>query len=326
MVSAAGAAAVTLSASVAGGIIASAVTGGCAKFGPISFGKCGTTTKVNLSNESISQSIYKSLQTSQQSMEENTIIVQNQDVTLNNYMLGCQRLKITQNLRLDQNSSTVVTTSMVSDMLNATAQSIDNFVNQQQEQIKGALADASDMNLFLDAKNRMVNIINKETTKQQVFESLKKIVVLQNQRITINFANLSPEAIQAAISQKVDTPQEPGTCEIDQNFFGVITVSTVLNTVFNEINKDETINEIKQKLDQKQKTENLGIIDTIANFFKSAIFMWMMVALAVIIAIVLVWYFLLKNPEGVKALSDSAQGVMSTARSGKTSVSYSTPK
>jgi hypothetical protein len=52
----------------------------------------------------------------------------------------------------------------------------------------------------------------------------------------------------------------------------------------------------------------------------------MMVALAVIIAIVLVWYFLLKNPEGVKALSDSAQGVMSTARSGKTSVSYSTPK
>jgi hypothetical protein len=324
----ASAAAVTLAAGVAGGIIGAAVTGGCSKFGPISFGKCGTTTKVNLSNESISESIYKSLQTSQQSMEENTIIVVNQDVTLNNYnsMLGCQRLKITQNLKLDKNSSTVVTTSMVSDMLNATAQSIDNFVNQQQEQIKGALADASDMNLFLDAKNRMVNIIKKETTKQQVFESLKKIVVLQEQRITINFANLSPEAIRAAISQKVDTPQEPGTCEIDQNFFGVITVSTVLNTVFNEINKDETINEIKQKLDQKQKTENLGIIDTIANFFKSAIFMWMMVALAVIIAIVLVWYFLLKNPEGVKALSDSAQGVMSTARSGKTSVSYSTPK
>lgn len=319
---------VTLAAGVAGGIIGAAVTGGCAKFGPISFGKCGATTKVNLSNESISKSIFKSLQTSQQRIEEQNVIVQNQDVQLNYYnsILGCNNLKITQGLTLKAESNTIVTTSMVSDMLNATAQSIDNFVNQQQEQIKGALADASDMNLFLDAKNRMVNIINKETTKQQVFESIKKIVVLQNQRITINFANLSPEAIRAAISQKVDTPQEPGTCEIDQNFFGVITVSTVLNTVFNEINKDETINEIKQKLDQKQKTENLGIIDTIANFFKSAIFMWMMVALAVIIAIVLVWYFLLKNPEGIKALGDSAQGVMSTARSGKSSVSSSSLK
>jgi hypothetical protein len=325
--SAAGVAGVTLAAGVAGGIIASAVTGGCAKFGPISFGKCGTSAKINLSNESISESIYKSLQVSQQRIEEQTTIVQNQDVQLNNYnsMLGCSNLKITQGLKLEQNSNTVVTTSMVSDMLNATAQSIENFVNQSQDQIKGALADASDMDLVLEAKNRMVTIINKETTKQQVFESIKRMVVLQNQKIVINFANLTPEVIQAAISQKVSTP-EPGTCVIDQNFFGVITISTVLNTVFNEINKDSTINELKQKLDQKQKTENLGIVDTIASFFKSAIFMWMMVALAVIIAIVLVWYFLLKNPEGVKALGSTAQGVMSTARSGKTSSSVSSSK
>jgi hypothetical protein len=321
-----GAVGVTLAAGVAGGIIGAAVTGGCAKFGPISFGKCGTTAKINLSNESISESIFKSLQTSQQRIEEQTTVVQTQNVILNNYnsMLGCQNLQITQNLKLDQNSSTVVTTSMVSDMLTATAQSIENFVEQSQDQIKGALADASDMNLVLEAKNRMVNIINKETTKQQVFESIRRMVVLQNQQITINFANLTPEVIQAAISQKVDT-LGGGTCVIDQNFFGVITVSTVLNTVFNEINKDSTINELKQKLDQTQKTENLGIVDTVASFFKSAIFMWMMVALAVIIAIVLVWYFLLKNPEGVKALGDTAQGVMSTARSGKTSVSSSTP-
>ena len=321
-----GAVGVTLAAGVAGGIIGAAVTGGCAKFGPISFGKCGTTAKINLSNESISESIFKSLQTSQQRIEEQNVIVQNQDVQLNGYnsMLGCNNLKITQGLTLKAESNTVVTTSMVSDMLTATAQSIENFVEQSQDQIKGALADASDMNLVLEAKNRMVNIINKETTKQQVFESIKRMVVLQNQKIVINFANLSPEVIQAAISQKVGTPQS-GTCEIDQNFFGVITVSTVLNTVFNEINKDSTINELKQKLDQAQKNENLGIVDTIASFFKSAIFMWMMVALAVIIAIVLVWYFLLKNPEGVKALGDTAQGVMSTARSGKTSVSSSTP-
>ena len=320
-----GAVGVTLAAGVAGGIIGAAVTGGCAKFGPISFGKCGTTAKINLSNESISESIFKSLQTSQQRIEEQNVIVQNQDVQLNGYnsMLGCNNLKITQGLTLKAESNTVVTTSMVSDMLTATAQSIENFVEQSQDQIKGALADASDMNLVLEAKNRMVNIINKETTKQQVFESIKRMVVLQNQKIVINFANLSPAVIQAAISQKVNT--QSGTCEIDQNFFGVITVSTVLNTVFNEINKDSTINELKQKLDQAQKTENLGIVDTIASFFKSAIFMWMMVALAVIIAIVLVWYFLLKNPEGVKALGDTAQGVMSTARSGKTSVSSSTP-
>jgi len=320
-----GAVGVTLAAGVAGGIIGAAVTGGCAKFGPISFGKCGTTAKINLSNESISESIFKSLQTSQQRIEEQNVIVQNQDVQLNGYnsMLGCNNLKITQGLTLKAESNTVVTTSMVSDMLTATAQSIENFVEQSQDQIKGALADASDMNLVLEAKNRMVNIINKETTKQQVFESIKRMVVLQNQKIVINFANLSPAVIQAAISQKVNT--QSGTCEIDQNFFGVITVSTVLNTVFNEINKDSTINELKQKLDQAQKTENLGIVDTVASFFKSAIFMWMMVALAVIIAIVLVWYFLLKNPEGVKALGDTAQGVMSTARSGKTSVSSSTP-
>ena len=320
-----GAVGVTLAAGVAGGIIGAAVTGGCAKFGPISFGKCGTTAKINLSNESISESIFKSLQTSQQRIEEQNVIVQNQDVQLNGYnsMLGCNNLKITQGLTLKAESNTVVTTSMVSDMLTATAQSIENFVEQSQDQIKGALADASDMNLVLEAKNRMVNIINKETTKQQVFESIKRMVVLQNQKIVINFANLSPAVIQAAISQKVNT--QSGTCEIDQNFFGVITVSTVLNTVFNEINKDSTINELKQKLDQAQKNENLGIVDTIASFFKSAIFMWMMVALAVIIAIVLVWYFLLKNPEGVKALGDTAQGVMSTARSGKTSVSSSTP-
>jgi len=37
-----------------------------------------------------------------------------------------------------------------------------------------------------------------------------------------------------------------------------------------------------------------------------------MVVIAVIIGLVLVWYFLLKNPEGVKALGSTAQGFRKT--------------
>jgi len=317
----AGAAGLTLAAGAAGGIMAAAITGNCAKFGPISFGNCGTKAELNLSNESISQNIQESIQTSTTNVSESITSVFEQDVTLNNYnaSVGCSNLKISQNINLNVYSSTNLRTELVSQMLTAVSNQIGSFIEQNQEQIKGALSDAADINLILNAKNRIVEVIQRKTTKESVINSLKNIITLQNQRVTINFADVPSEASKKVMNNpQVATPSgSPSTCVIDQNFLGAITTSTVISTVFNEINKDDRLNEIKAELEQKQSTQTTGIVDAIAGFFKSAVFMWMIVIIAVIVGIVLFWYFLLKNPEGIKALGDSASGVMSTARSGK---------
>lgn len=317
MVSPLAAGGVVLAAGFAGSMIAGAITG-CSSMGPIAMGNCGTTAEIRLSNEVITEKIISSVQESQQKIISETINTQVQEVRLNNYssLFGCNELNINQEMNINIEDQTIVSTTMVSEMLKATATSIGSFIDQNQKQIKGALSDASDMDLIIEAKNKISDILNSSTIKKQVLESIKKIVNVQQQTIVINFANVPESVIKAAIENGSDKIGG-GVCNINQNFFGVITISTVLNTVFNELNKDETLNEIRAKLDQKQDSENPGIIDTIAGFFKSAIFMWMIIIIAVIIGIVLFWYFLLKNPEGVKALGDSASGVMSTARSGK---------
>lgn len=317
----AGVAGVTLAAGAAGGVMAAAITGNCAKFGPISFGKCGTKSEINLSTEMISENIRKSIEESRINVDEQSFFVTNQNVTLNNYSsaVGCQNLEIRQNVNLSVYQNSDLRTELVSQMLTSVGNTIGSFIEQNQEQIKGALSDAADIALVLEAKSKIKEIISRETTKRSATEALRKIVTITNQNVTINFADIPKEGRSAVVNnpQVVTTTANGSTCIIDQNFLGAVTTSTVITTVFNEINKDDRINEIKSELEQKQKTQTTGIVDAIAGFFKSAIFMWMIVIIAVIVGIVLFWYFLLKNPEGIKALGDSASGVMSTARSGK---------
>lgn len=310
----AGAAGLTLAAGAAGGIMAAAITGNCAKFGPISFGNCGTKAQINLSNESMSENITNTIMKNTTEVNEQALQSFTQNVQLNNYSAdaGCQNLSIKQSIKLDVSSQSTVTTELVTEMLTDIGNQIGTFIDQSQDQIKGALSDAADINLILEAKNKIVEIINRTSTKESAVSLIKSIVTTQGQNIVINFADIPKEARNTVVNNPITTD-----CKIDQEFVGSIMISSTISTVFNEINKDARLNEIKAELQQKQSTQTTGIVDAIAGFFKSAVFMWMIVIIAVIIGIVLFWYFLLKNPEGIKALGDSASGVMSTARSGK---------
>ena len=113
------ASAVTLSAGVAAGIVGTVLTGGCADFTVFSLGNCGSKAEIHLSNEIIVERVYETLQETQQRVEENIINLQNQKINLNNYnsMVGCNDLEITQEMNVNVVSNTIVSTTMINEML-----------------------------------------------------------------------------------------------------------------------------------------------------------------------------------------------------------------
>jgi len=315
-IGAAGIAGIAFTSGLASSMLTSAITGNCFSLGPLSIGNCGTESKINLKTEVITENVFKSMQETYTKNETEVYSYSDQNVVISglNPAVCGGSIRVSQNAKIFVFQSEDINTKMVTDMMTSFSTEVERFLTQSQDQIKGALSDSSDMSLIMEASTLIKETTKKETVKIQITENLKNIINVTKQNVVLNFAALPTEVLKAAVTN----PQGAQVCEVDQNIVFSITLETVVNTILEELNKDERLTKIREELDQKQKTENKGIVDVIADLLKSAIFGWVMVVIAVIIGLVLVWYFLLKNPEGVKALGSTAQGVMSSSKDLKT--------
>lgn len=289
----------------------------CFALGPLSIGDCGSESKINITTQSLTSSVTNSYKNTVQTRKEDFTNVTRQKVRLVNYnaSAGCKNLEITQTIDVSIETNTTLSDITARDMLSNLATTINNDIDQKMEQVKSALADVNNTALIMNAKTIITRISEDNNVINTVQEAITNSLTVTDQEIELIFGEIKD--LDKVVLEK-DTS---GTCKIAQDVRSKIVATATLNTLLDALNSDTQMQEIQYKLEQDQKLKSKGAIeavgDVISSVFRGLFTVWGIVIVAVIIGIVLFWYFLLKNPEGVKALGDSASGVMSTARSGK---------
>lgn len=296
----------------------------CFALGPLSIGECGAESKINITTQSLTSSVTNSYKNTVQTRTEDFKNITRQKVRLVNYnaAAGCKNLEITQTVNVSIETSTTLSDITARDMLSNLGTTINNDIDQKMEQIKSALADVNNTSLIMNAKTIISRISQDTNVINTVQEAITNSLTVTDQEIELIFGEIKD--LDKVVLEK-DTS---GTCTIAQDVRAKIVATATLNTLLDALNSDTQMQDIQYKLEQDAKLKSKGAIevvgDVVSSIFKGLFTTWGIIVVAIIIGIVLFWYFLLKNPQGVKALGESASGVMSTARNGKSSTSSST--
>lgn len=282
----------------------------CFALGPLSLGDCGSESKINITTQSLTSSITNSYTETIASSKTSTINISNQKVTLNGYTAskGCSNLIISQDIKLDLEANTTISNTTAQKMLKNLATTINNDIDQKMDQVKSALADVNNTSLIMNAKNIITKISEDTSVIKSAQDAVTETLSVSGQEVTINFGNLN---------NLNEILTEGTSCKISQDIQAKIVATATLNTLIDALNSDTEMQEIQSKLEQDQKLKSKGAIeavgDVISSVFRGLFTVYGVIVVAIVIGIVLFWYFVLKNPEGTRAVGQAATSIIKQA-------------
>lgn len=285
----------------------------CFALGPLSIGDCGSKSNINITTQSLTSSVTNSYKNTVQTRKEDFTNVTRQKVRLVNYnaSAGCKNLEITQTIDVSIETNTTLSDITARDMLSNLATTINNDIDQKMEQVKSALADVNNTALIMNAKTIITRISEDNNVINTVQEAITNSLTVTDQEIELIFGEIKD--LDKVVLEK-DTS---GTCKIAQDVRSKIVATATLNTLLDALNSDTQMQEIQYKLEQDQKLKSKGVIESVGDFvssiFKGFFTVYGIIAVAIVIGIVLFWYFVLKNPEGTKAVGQAATSIIKQA-------------
>lgn len=286
------------------------MSGVCCSLGPFSIGECGSESKINISTQSVTQSITETYKKTMQDAGITNIQITNQRIELIGYtsQAGCNNLEISQTAKLDINSQVNLSDTTAKQMLRNVAIAINNDIDQKMEQIKSSLADVNNTSLIMNVKNIIVRLSEDRNVIESVQRANNETIQVTGQDVKITFGSVPN--LGAVL-------KEDGKCVISQDAQAKIVASATLSTLLDALNSDTEIQQIQAKLEQDQKLKSKGAIESVGDFvssiFKNITLAYIIVGVAIIAGFVLFWYFAVKNPEGTKAVGEAASGVIKQA-------------
>jgi hypothetical protein len=206
--------------------------------GLFSIGSDCPKSRFNISVNDSRKEIYNMISSTNQTNEDNVIATQSQRVTVTGYTTGAPDLNVSQLLNLKIASSSDLSSKIDDTLLN-------NFSNNMQQQLDNILASGDEVAKIPENKELMVNmkkniakVITSESTKRAVQQKLSNSISIQEQDVFISFSQNVPELIQDNVTIERAIDGRP-VISINQQLINSILSETVLNSLVNELIKDE---------------------------------------------------------------------------------------
>jgi hypothetical protein len=270
--------------------------------GPISIGDCGQKSTIKLNTNILQASINEIFVSSINQAQATTVAQQNQDITI----LGFSNCNVTidQTLKFDATMEALQTTEVKSQTFTNFVNDIDKNIKQISEQKTGVLGSVANQSLAIELLTQIKSIITNQDNINSINKTLNESISSQNQKVTIVFAPNSQDL------KELQDPNKQGcNIVINQTTISKVATKIIMKSISEIIRNNSVVNQLKYKLDQASKQENVGfdaIIQSIMDFLKSGVGAIALVLIVGIIGLVFVWKFLLENPENLKTLTDAS--------------------
>jgi len=228
-----------------------------------SLGDCASKNKSvsNLSFNSLSESIKDTQISVNQSAQTSTVTVQNQKVNIDKLPAGTANIKISQGMRLKIASDTkLASTVKKADM--------DKLANSLQTQMDSTLnlktdigADQALQEKITNVKKSIITVVKKSTTIKSSNEAVSESVAVNNQEITINFAEFNSDMLEALVA-RFKVPGSTGAIPeiiINQDLIADMQMQAALSAVAEAISQDEQVSKAETALKEALVAKGMGI-------------------------------------------------------------------
>lgn len=226
--------------------------------GYFSIGSDCPKSRFNISVNDSRKEIYNMISSTNQTSEDNVIATQSQRVTVTGYTTGAPDLNVSQLLNLKIASSNELASKIDDTLLN-------NFSNNMQKQLDNILASGDEVanipenqELMVNMKKNIAKVITSDSTKRAVQQKLSNSISIQDQDVFISFAQNVPELIQDNITIERAIDGRP-LISINQQLINSILSETVLNSLINELIKDEAFVSDALKIKDRPTSSNTSI-------------------------------------------------------------------
>jgi hypothetical protein len=296
----------------------------CAKLLIFSFGDCANTQtqESNTSITAFSESVKNIVQSTSNSAEPTQLSVLDQNVTINGYT-GLVDIKITQDLSLN-----IASSAEINNELSATA--IASFKSDLTTKINSTFivegdvgGDPSYQKTVDNVKEQILNKFNSEAFQNAVNKASPVTISSLNQNVTINFADMNKDTLEALLVKYKTTDGGKTVISISQSLVNDIQSQAKIDAVLNVFLKDEALNKAIVDMCKKLSSKSLGLagvasqtIKEIGQTAREAVgaIKWGLIALiigAVVIFVALAWVLksFLSNPDAIKAVGSSVSQV-----------------
>lgn len=277
----------------------------------ISIGDCSNKLTVNISNE-VLRKITSDVQSNLTTINNtNVVSISTQKVDIVGWP---GNINISQIGTIKVDSKTQASQTNQTTILRKLQTSIENSLKQKMEQTLGVLAVGSPgFKSYTNFTTKLKTIIDDSISSNQIYNDTKNFINITSQDIKIYYK--SNDDIGNDIIR--NTVAKNGTININQNSITEIYVQATIAQAFSYFNQSDELVDFANTIQQELKQEVKGfdaIVDSIMDFFKSWIYVIMIVLVVLIIAGVAIWYFFLQNPENVKTIAGAATDLAKSSK------------
>ena len=275
--------------------------------GPISLGDCGPKSSLSVKTTSTSVNNLTESLKSLQSNTSNTVIVQEQDVTVLNKAYCCNPLKVAQGMKAVIVDTNKMTAEFKSKTATKMVDDINNAIDQAAKTTTGVLSSTNGAALKAAVSTELTKMNNTGKIANIIAQKVSNTLAKQNQKILID-CGVSPIADQTTPKPPASAGLPDTGCYIDQNFVFQQTANNIMQSVFTSLSTTESVSKVLNKIKQDNVTENKGVEAITGQFFGAWQNIIMMVAgvIGLIVIIGLVVLFWPGGNKSVEALADKA--------------------
>lgn len=259
----------------------------------------GSSSKVNIDNQSLNQSIINFTNTNQTKSE--TDVVTYQDISMHNARYYCDLQT--------QQSGDMKTKTIQKFNNDSSANLITHIMNNIEDQVKnkldtksGFLSTPAGTKATSDVKTDIKNLLTVNFSTNNLNELISKVnagQTLDIDHVVVDPCGITiPGASEELQEHLADSCKPPPVCKIDQDLTVAMFSEQVGNNVVKLLSQDENVQKFVNKVDQSAKSVSTGpfqdIGNAIAKVFGS---IWLPLIIAAVIILVALIFWFIKSGE-----------------------------
>jgi len=222
----------------------------CVTFGPFAAGSnCTPSSSIAIDTKTISSSVMNNIQKDIASATSVASGSQLQNVAING--CGAVPIDIKQKMVFKVVNTSKLGSNFETNLANSMKNAITNDVDQKSKQINDLFGGVTGPEVSMAIKTAAQSITESNSFKESIKSSMNKAFGAQGQNISITCSQLPSDSADKFKS---------GSINISQDFLMEQTVNNILETVFKDMQKNESILTAVNKTAQSSETENKGLV------------------------------------------------------------------